>query len=55
MILQKKKNIAIRISFRFFITVLQKKKRKKMKLEKFVWNFFLRFDYLSMQIEIDWL
>lgn len=52
--LAKENNIAIRNSFRFFITVLQKKKRKendtlKIRLE----FFFFRFDYLSMQIEID--
>lgn len=53
--LAKENNIAIRNSFRFFITVLQNKKRKENDTLKFVWNFFLRFDYLSMQIEIDWL
>lgn len=53
--LAKENNIAIRFSFRFFITVLQNKKRKENDPLKFVSNFLLRFDYLSMQIEIDWL
>lgn len=53
--LAKENNIAIRFSFRFFITVLQNKKRKENDTLKIHWNFFLRFDYLSMQIEIDWL
>lgn len=40
MILQKKKNIAIRNSFRFFITVLQKKKRKENDTLKIRLEFF---------------
>lgn len=40
MILQKKKNIAIRNSFRFFITVLQKRKRKENDTLKFRLEFF---------------
>lgn len=54
--LAKENNIAIRFSFRFFITVLQNKKRKENDTLKIRLEFFPQIWLnLSMQIEIDWL